>query len=450
MKTRLTPLCLMFSALLTAQISNTPIMLQTNSDSDEQPFGVIPKSFSFDGSNRVYVIEGEQANIYSNAFQPMRTIPVEPTLCADESFISITEKAEKTGCIVREDVNSYYDGPVPLNNEGETIVPQSWSLSNIIDFLAQNHHYTVVGTSTSEEGYTIYLSANEAYYFKYEQYGRMYPEECFLLRDNQIWWRRNYYYECNTYSDIWTEVSREENVRAFNIGLGMYDYDEGEFQNSPGNATGMLTQTLFNEDNQYEYIHFIGGEYKRGYAPNEPEMDCDDRDYKTRTVYCHATCAGFEVLSETGSSLCTVTFPSTFKVSLWHGTVNLIKLDNVYYLSVTGDLSDEEQGILLYKIDRNNSGASVQQVSAPIRIGAYPNPAKTDQTINIQLTGENAGKAQTELLITDIQGKTVGRHIIPAGQLQATVSTKHFAPGMNIIDILQNGKSVGTEKVIVK
>ncbi len=44
-------------------------------------------------------------------------------------------------------------------------------------------------------------------------------------------------------------------------------------------------------------------------------------------------------------------------------------------------------------------------MDAPIRLGAYPNPAKTDQIITIQLTGENAGKVQTELQVTDMQGK---------------------------------------------
>ena len=213
---------------------------------------------------------------------------------------------------------------------------------------------------------------------------------------------------------------------------------------------GIVTQTLFNEDELYEYIHFTEGEWIRRNYGNEPTPSHNDQETITRTSYYHPLCGGFEILSETGNSLCSISFPSTFKVSLWYGTVNMIKLDGLYYLCVTGKISDEEYGELIYKIDRSDKQASVQQVSMPIRIGAFPNPAKTDQTITIQLTGENAGKAQTELQITDMQGKTIDRRMIPAGQQQTTVSAKHFAPGMNIINILQNGKSVGTEKVIVK
>lgn len=164
--------------------------------------------------------------------------------------------------------------------------------------------------------------------------------------------------------------------------------------------------------------------------------------------YYYSYYEGFEVKSESGTTLQSVTFPNGFEME-GLSTV-IIKLSNEYYILCTGYMNDTPT-MLVYKINRPNSGAAVQQIGTPINIvGAYPNPAYTDQTITIQLTGENAGKAQTEIQITDMHGKTIDRRMIPAGQQQTTVPAKHFAPGMNIINILQNGKSVGTEKVIVK
>ena len=105
--------------------------------------------------------------------------------------------------------------------------------------------------------------------------------------------------------------------------------------------------------------------------------------------------------------------------------------------------------MLVYRINRSN-GAGVEQVSEPVKIGAYPNPASRNQTITIQLIGEKAGTAPTELQITNLQGQVVGRRMVPAGEEKTTISAEKFAPGMNVINVLQNGKSVGKEKVIIK
>ena len=64
MKTKLTLACLFFSAVLTAQVTTTPITLHSNGEWGEgQPFGVIPKLFSYDGTNRVYLLENNQVSI---------------------------------------------------------------------------------------------------------------------------------------------------------------------------------------------------------------------------------------------------------------------------------------------------------------------------------------------------------------------------------------------------
>lgn len=66
MKTKLTLACLLFSAVLTAQVTTTPITIHSNYEwGDEgRPFGVIPKLFSYDGTNRVYLLENNQVSIY--------------------------------------------------------------------------------------------------------------------------------------------------------------------------------------------------------------------------------------------------------------------------------------------------------------------------------------------------------------------------------------------------
>lgn len=459
MKTKLTLACLLFSAVLTAQVTTTPITIHSNLEWGEEgqaPFGVIPKLFSYDGTNRVYLLENNQVSIYSNSFSPVRSFPIEPNTCNEESRIIVTERREAIGKIVKKDNQSYTDGPLPISYElyGETIttdqIPSTWTLADIITYLA-NHSYNVVATKESD-GTTLLLSNNENDYFKYDTYARQYPETYWALENNQLIWHRNYYYECNIFSDTWTEYSRENSFVNLNIGLGMFDYDDGEFQYTWGDNVGLLTQTLFNDDAQYEYINFLPGEYKLSEYGNEPDCGedchCDD-EYISRRQYYHARCAGFEILSETGSTLCSVTFPATVEVRLWYYTATLIKLDNQYYICISADLKGQEERVLLcYHIERSNNGASVHQVSAPMPIAAYPSPANRNQTITINLGGDN--KTATDVQVINMNGQVLDRRTIPAGQQQTTLPASSFAPGTNLINATQNGQPVGTARIIVK
>ncbi len=456
MKTKLTLMCLTLSVMMMAQVNDNPVTIKTDIGwyLDGHPFDIISKSLSYDGSNRVIMIGENQAEVYSNAFEFVRRFVYEPTICNSESRIKVVEKTTAIGTQVVQIQSGESQQEISYEDSNgwnySNYFPESWTLQQKVDYVSNSGYGEVLSYSTNEAGDVIILFKDENNYYHYLTNGRQYPASWAVIRDNQLFSAYAIYEEQYIYSDTWEEVSREPQYEKANIGMGMFDYDNGEYQYVSGINMGIVTQTLFNEDELYEYIHFTEGEWYRAYYGNEPTPSHNDQETITRTSYYHPLCGGFEILSETGNSLCSISFPSTFKVSLWYGTVNMIKLDGLYYLCVTGKISDEEYGELIYKIDRSDKQASVQQVSMPIRIGAFPNPAKTDQTITIQLTGENAGKAQTELQITDMQGKTIDRRMIPAGQQQTTVSAKHFAPGMNIINILQNGKSVGTEKVIVK
>ena len=106
--------------------------------------------------------------------------------------------------------------------------------------------------------------------------------------------------------------------------------------------------------------------------------------------------------------------------------------------------------LLIYKINRSELGSSVEQVCEPIKIGAYPNPANRNQTITIELNGENVGNEPTDLQVINMQGQVIKQQRIQIGQKQAQINTRNFSSGLHLIKAIQNGKNVGTEKVIVK
>ena len=75
-------------------------------------------------------------------------------------------------------------------------------------------------------------------------------------------------------------------------------------------------------------------------------------------------------MSEDGSTLQSISLPNGFQMT---ETVSaqIIKLEGEYYIICIGEMG-ESAAMLVYKINRSNSGASVQQVSEPQKIsGAF-------------------------------------------------------------------------------
>lgn len=476
MKTKLTLMYLMLSTLLTAQVTNLPTIFSVNEGVDAfNMFGIVPTSLAYDGTNRVYIRTAEdKVAIYANDFTPVKQFNISATYNVWQRR-SASHEVTVTITYGNVSINNTYTGSVQqISYYDETIqdyvytyeVPSGWTNMDIAQYLSQ--YGTNVSRIENIENGTLFFfdydlyepdgAYNEYYYFLPAIYGKQYPKRGELLQNGFLYeYIINYDVEKTdsyTYGE-WVEkedIETHESVQ--NNGLGFVNYDNDQLMFSEENGDGLcLTQTLFNEDAQYEYLHFPISGYKASeyYSPNAPTPECNESSCtytEDATRYYYTYYESFEIKSETGATLQSVSFPNGFQM-IETISAEIIKLSDEYYILCTGYMNNNAT-MLVYKINRSNSGAAVQQVCAPINIGAYPNPAKTDQIITIQLTGENAGKAQTELQITDMQGKTIGRRMIPAGQQQTTVPAKHFAPGMNIINILQNGKSVGTEKVIVK
>ena len=100
-----------------------------------------------------------------------------------------------------------------------------------------------------------------------------------------------------------------------------------------------MTQTLFNEDEKYEYLSFpISGyiEVTGNSSPNNPICDyCHYEDGETFTETISpisvAIYNGFNVMSEDGSTLQSISLPNGFQMT---ETVSaqIIKLEGEYYI----------------------------------------------------------------------------------------------------------------------
>lgn len=231
------------------------------------------------------------------------------------------------------------------------------------------------------------------------------------------------------YSNDFTPIKSFNMIMGMENGLGFIDYDSDHHLNENLfiGEFPCLTQTLFNEDEKYEYLSFPSARTDKWGDYNIP------------------VCNSFNVMSEDGSILQSVTFPDGYELSeLVHAQI--IKLNEEYYILIA-DYNKEVFHV--YKINRKDTTA-VEQVCAPIKVGTFPNLANRNQMITIQLSGDNAGSSQTNLQVVDMQGKVLNQQTIPAGQTSTTIPAHRLSNGMNLIKITQGSKTIGTEKVIVK
>lgn len=472
-------MCLVVSAMLSAQVTNLPTVLNINAEDTKgyHLFGVVPSSLSYDGTNRVYIRTADnQIAIYSNNFTPVRQFNITPNYkgyqqrpATREVTVTVTYGA------VYKDYSSISSDPSYLyyyydEERGESIyvyeIPEGWTNMEIAQKLQETHGYPIYRIESTEEG-TVFLqerelyredgSFNDSYYFLPETYGKQYPMCGYIVRNGYLYWFWQYYRaetDANITYGEWVESGDYETVtyvQDWGLGYINYDTDQLLFDEEEGDGV-CLTQTLFNDDAQYEYLYFPFSTYAtREYnRPEEPTChDCYDHSTtytQEGTVYYQSLFTGFEVKSENGTTLQSISFPNGF-VMLGSINAQIIKISNEFYIICTGEMNNNP-AMLVYKINRNGGQQSVQQIGAPVRISAFPCPASHNQTITVNLAGDS--KSQTELQVVNMKGQMLEHRMVPAGEKQTTINAARLAPGVNLIRALQNGKPVGDTRVIVQ
>lgn len=485
MKTTSTLLCLLFSVALTAQVTNLPTVLQVN-DEGENAFNVVPKQLSYDGSNRVYIrTADDQVAIYSNDFTPVKSFNITPTYYENihinkERTVTVTVTPGElisSNVVVAGTYTTYLYQIYLFNEETQEgyytyDVPASWTENDMKTYLENQYEKTIVSVTPHPEGGWVFVYDMEMYqpdgsdaynYFMVDTYGKQYPERAYLWQNGFLYDYNINYNDESVYAEDevtveygeWVETGTETYEHTQDERIGFLDYDS---QSIGGDIDGFgdgicLSQTLFNTDDKYEYLSFpheLSEEYEYDGGPIAPPYDHYESCTYTepKTFYQYSLYKSFNIMSEDGTILQTVTFPNGFEMTE-SVTAQIIQLSGEFYILCQGEMNDNET-LLIYKINRSSVGASVEQVCAPIKVGAFPSVANRNQMITIQLSGDNAGSRQTNLQVVDMQGKVLNQQTIPAGQTTTTIPAHRLSNGMNLIKITQGNKIIGTEKVIVK
>lgn len=232
------------------------------------------------------------------------------------------------------------------------------------------------------------------------------------------------------------------------ISLYNLNLDNGGGTNRTNGTYFEISQTLFNQDEDYEYLI-------PKYALVNSDMSSSDitADYSTTyedIVITRSTITsdksllamvGFQVVSSSGTIVKEINFDDGFYIVNTNRGFALLTIGGNRYITVS---NGEET--LFYKVD--NQSTDIMKVKST-QGSMFLETTVTGQNSTINVTLGDANEKGSDIMVTSASGMKINSVNVPAGQTDTQMSIN--APsGMYCVSRIQNGKVKDSKKVMVK
>ncbi len=286
---------------------------------------VVPKLFTYgNGLNVVAITDDNEAVIYNDDLELVRKFKLDLPI---SSVVSKQQERKEEAKLISQ--NEYRTVTSTSN------IYEDWkgTWNEAKEWAANNASQAVDMSVEEHDGYQFWPK-DEGWYFRYETFGKKYPKTYFQWKAEDGTIRQvNCEYEAH-YTGEWETVSEKSGECREFTNLFFEDYDE----NSHPDQDFYVSQTLFNEDEKFEYLAPYGD-------VSEHIEEGSDRDgdgiVDTRYISQDFERKGYNVMSEDGTVLQTIDAPYIEGV---------YRLNGKFYLVTT----DYEEATF-YKIDRQAS-----------------------------------------------------------------------------------------------
>lgn len=426
--------------------SNQKIIITDKGRYREQFLTATHPEFSYQGKISLFVYESiypysdnaeeQSTNItfYDEDFNPGKSIqiPVKTTTI-------YLEKKE------RENVGNV---TLSFSYNGEHIYDYDTNVSSFTVETAKSYlsqrGVEIESQETKEDGTYFYVE-----FYKDEIYGKIYPTKFYCLAsDGSFFAKYCEYEESASYTGAWVDGEREvyhkDYVVTF-VPMSFFNYDVCGYDGHPI----YISQTLFNDDEKFEYIIPFADESISKVEGYDRDGDGNIDSY---AKYYGYPSAGFNVMSEDGTILQTIKYDGDFVAnSDWsYDYISVIKINGKIYIEVEGCVIDENENecttksaTLIFALDKETN--SVKKIAKHIGMNVRPTIADRYEPITIELDDD----AVNEITVTNAAGQTVKRIPVNAGQRQVTFSSQGLSKGLNVINA--RGKNGNNNcKIIVK
>lgn len=194
--------------------------------------------------------------------------------------------------------------------------------------------------------------------------------------------------------------------------------DDSEFSEDI-NQYVIITQSLFNDDEKIEFVRSV----------------YDTSEGRTKAL---------EIVNEDNEVLTTIECPEN---SDYKSYPYILKWDGSFYFAIMSRDYENTYSWNIYLIEKATN--SIRKVNTAPLMSVMPVLAKRNSTVNVTLDAETV-KNGGELIITDSNGRTVGRSYVDAGQTSVPVTTDRMGSGVYNITLTEKGKKVENARIIVK
>ena len=399
----------LISLLIMAGSISADIVLKTKERLKCCP-GMITKS----GEAVVYQYSGNEITVYSLDF------------LVDRSFTPVKTEYQ-SGTVVEEAIVTPTGlSPTPENQYGGKNYSTylEWAASSqdeMINKLREQSPYSTLIVFTDAMGNpACYDYGNSS--FKYENlFGKKYPTTWYALIDG-------YVYRVDTYDSFYTVIYDEENAVwtrkseklsshssgpsdiEFYIGYLYYTY-----------AQHYLSQTLFNEDDKWEYVVEEYGPLRCNFGSPVVITNNDGTMTLRREGQAHSSIVGYAVYNEDGTKLGVLPQGSFYVIN---GRKFLQNSDSLY--EIIGDGSDFDL-------------VEAVQAKSDRRLDAERG------IVTVDIDSEQAGG---EVVVSTTDGKVMASKKVGIGQTQ--INDQPLPTGIYVVSLLKDGRIVESEKYLVK
>ena len=436
---------LLISSFLLA-ISQASVAQELVFNSSDAECGIVPGKFTYSQSPLITVLsesesaEGGQPNgkltIMDSQTNVVKTldIPFE-----NRNSTTHTERAlvKPTGA---EKVTSWD------NHWGE--IPEDVTIKSSIDFANYMNNYLQTRSDTyvpyfvpGENGVIACCRSYESYFYLPTFLGLTYPTEYYVLRGNFIY-RINVSYKplYNEADAVWTNMGDEQDWGGYSE---PFSFEFASFgTGTEGNYLDVdiyATQTLFNDDEAWEYLVPVQEENSRIQDVRVDEVTTEGI-VLYRTVRKGMKTTAINVVSENGTVLASI--PVGGELSKDYLQVLLLEGTIFFQLGLYGNNSSEYY-YCLYRYDKQ--GGDLDKVAAVRRSNRFATLEGDRLDVNL-----DDADANCNLLLTNSLGKVLHSEKVQRGKGSASINTSSLPEGIYNITLMQRGKVRKNQKMLIK